>query len=104
MEYNKYTDSFISFLFQPHEVKTNAIYLNSIFWFKKGSVIAEIENSNYFKFEISIWDQISRELGLDYYQVQLNVNVWLEKNYDLGKLTPLPEIFYHRTYDPVFFR
>jgi hypothetical protein len=88
MEYNKAIDQFISYCFEPHEVEINKERHDSIFWVKNDEIIAEIENSKYFWLRYDIWNSISRMFELKYSETQSVIRTWLEKHYNLGKLTP----------------
>ena len=89
MMYNRAIDQFISYCFEPHEVKTNKDYPNSIFWIKNGVVIVQIRNSEYFWLHLDIWDSISRMFELDYNGTQSVIKEWLEQHHNLGELTPI---------------
>jgi hypothetical protein len=87
-QYNKTIDKFISFQFEPHEVKKSSEYPDSIFWIKNGEVIAEINNTKYFWVESQIWNTISSMFSLKHSETQQVIKDWLEENYKLGGLTP----------------
>jgi hypothetical protein len=87
-QYNKTIDKFISFQFEPHEVKKSSEYPDSIFWIKNGEVIAEINNPKYFWVESQIWNTISSMFSLKHSETQQVIKDWLEENYKLGGLTP----------------
>jgi len=87
-QYNRLIDNFITFLIEPHEVKTTTIYRNSMFWVKDGEIIAEIKNPDYFWLHYKIWGDISNQFGLEYNETQLVIKTWLEEHYNLGGLTP----------------
>jgi len=88
MDYNHLIDSFISFLIDPHEIKTHPEFSNSIYWVKNKEVIAEIKISKNFWLYYKIWSEISDQFGLDYNETQLVIKNWLEKNHGLEELTP----------------
>ena len=88
MEYNKAIDQFITYLLEPHEERTLEGYPNSIFWIKGGEVIVEIKKTGYFWLRYTTWIRISQMFGLDYYETQSVIKVWLEEHYNLGVLTP----------------
>jgi len=87
-QYNRLIDNFITFLIEPHEVKTTKKYPNSIFWVKDGQIIAEIENSEYFWLHYKIWNEISIQFEFEFDETQLVIKSWLEQHYNLGELTP----------------
>ena len=89
MEYNKLIDSFITYLIDPHDVKTPQAFPNSIYWVKDGKVISEIENHKYFWLHYKIWGDISDQFGLEYDETQSVIKTWLEQHYGLGGLTPM---------------
>ena len=91
-QYNKAIDMFLTYLFEPHEVKTSPKYPDSIFWVKGGKVIAEIENSEYFWVLRDKWDTFSSFFSLEYEDTQRLIQSWLEEHYKLGGLTPLSQI------------
>ena len=86
--YNRAIDQFISYCFEPHEVKTNKDYPNSIFWVKDGKIIVEIEKQQYFWLHYQIWADISKMFELDYDETQSVIKLWLEQHHNLGELTP----------------
>ena len=88
-QYYRAIDSFISFLLEPHEVRTSSEYPNFLFWFKDGMVIAEIQNSEYFWLHDRIWNVISEQFGFKYAETQSVIKTWLEQHYELGGLTPV---------------
>ena len=88
-QYNRLIDNFITFLIEPHEVKTTKKYPNSIFWVKDGEVIAQIISSEDFWLHYKIWDDISDQFGLEYDETQSVIKTWLEQHYNLGGLTPM---------------
>ena len=88
-QYNKTIDKFITYQFEPHEVKKSPKYPNSIFWIKDGEVIAEInECSDYFWVDYQIWDTISSMFSMEYNEIQRVMKDWLEEHNKLGGLTP----------------
>ena len=88
-QYNKTIDKFITYQFEPHEVKKSPKYPNSIFWVKDGEVIAEInECSDYFWVDYQIWDTISSMFSMEYNETLSVMKDWLEEHYKLGGLTP----------------
>ena len=88
MEYNRSIDSFITFLIDPHVNKATPQIPNSIFWIKDDRFIAEMKDSKSFWIDYKIWDEISKQFDLDYDETQFVIKTWLEKNYELGGLTP----------------
>jgi uncharacterized membrane protein len=86
-QFNRAIDRYISYLLEPHEVKTSKKYPDSIFWVKNGEVIVEIENSEYFWVRYEIWGSISQMFDFD--ETQSVIKVWLEQHYNLWELTPL---------------
>ena len=92
-QYNKTIDKFITYQFEPHEVKKSPKYPDSIFWVKDGEVIAEIDkNSGYFWIDYQIWDTISSMFSMEYNEIQRVMKDWLEEHYKLGGLTPVDAI------------
>ena len=87
-QYNRAIDRFITYLLEPHEERTLEGYPNSIFWIKGGEVIVEIKKTGYFWLRYTTWIRISQMFGLDYYETQSVIKVWLEEHYNLGVLTP----------------
>jgi hypothetical protein len=85
---NKVIDKFITYQFEPHEVKKSSKLPDSIFWVKNGEVIAEIHNPKYFWVEAQIWNTISSMFSLEYSETQQVIKDWLEEHYKLGGLTP----------------
>ena len=94
-QYNRAIDLFITYLLEPHEVRTIKKSPNSIFWVKGGEIIAEIKKSEYFWLDYHIWIRISEMFGLDYEETQSVIKVWLEQHYNLGELTPQPISAWH---------
>ena len=87
-QHNKIIDKFITYQFEPHEVKKSSEYPDSIFWVKDGEVIAEIiEKLEYFLADYQIWDTISSMFSLGDIEVQQVIKDWLEGHYKLGGLT-----------------
>ena len=84
----KIIDKFITYQFEPQEVKKSSEYPDSIFWIKNGEVIAEINNTKYFWVESQIWNTISSMFSLKHSETQQVIKDWLEENYKLGGLTP----------------
>ena len=87
-QYNRVIDQFITYLLEPHEVRTSKKSPNSIFWVKGDRVIVEIQDSIDFWITKDIWYNISKMFSLDREDTQLVVRTWLEQHYDLGNLTP----------------
>ena len=88
-QYNKTIDKFITYQFEPHEVKKSPKYPDSIFWVKDGEVIAEInKRSDYFWVDYQIWDTISSMFSMEYNETLSVMKDWLEEHYKLGGLTP----------------
>ena len=87
-QYNRFIDKFTTYQFEPHEEKTSENYPYSIFWIKKGRVIAEIEKSRYFWVEKNIWDIISDMFSLEHDETKSVIIHWLEKHYNLEGLIP----------------
>ena len=88
-QYNKTIDKFITYQFEPHEVKKSSKLPKSIFWVKDGEVIAEINKiAGYFWVVPQIWNIISSMLSLGYSETQQVIKDWLEEHYKLGGLTP----------------
>ena len=88
-QYSDMIDKFITYQFEPHEVKKSPKYPNSIFWIKDGEVIAEIDkNSGYFWIDYQIWDTISSMFSMEYNEIQRVMKDWLEEHNKLGGLTP----------------
>ena len=87
MVYNSLVDSFITFLLDPHE-EDRSSNPSSIFWTKEGRGVAEIIHSENIWLHPKIWKEISIQFGLDYDETQFVIKTWLEKNYELGELTP----------------
>jgi len=87
-QYNRLIDNFITFLIEPHEVKTDPRYPDSIFWVKDGEVISEITQVNYFLLSDSIWYKITGQFELDYNETKSFIKSWLEEHYGLGGLIP----------------
>ena len=87
---NKVIDKFITYQFEPHEVKKSSDYPDSIFWIKNGEIIAEINNTKYFWVESQIWNTISSMFSLEYSETQQVIKDWMEENYKLERLTPTP--------------
>lgn len=88
-QYNKAIDKYLTYLFEPHEVKISEKYPYSVFWVKDGKVIAEIENSKkFFWVRYSIWDEISSMFSFHYNEIPKVIKPWLKEHYGLGSLTP----------------
>jgi hypothetical protein len=87
-QYNRVIDQFITYLLEPHEVRTSKKSPNSIFWVKGDRVIAEIQDSADFWITKDIWYNISKMFSLDREDTRLVVRTWLEQHYDLGNLAP----------------
>ena len=87
-QYNNAIDKFISYQFEPHEVRASKKYPDSVFWIKNGEVIAEIEKSKNFWVHYQIWPTISNMFLLEYDDTQSVIKYWLEEHYKLGGLTP----------------
>ena len=93
-QHNKIIDKFITYQFEPHEVKKSSEYPDSIFWVKDGEIIAEINNPKYFLVESQIWKVIRNMFSLEYSETQQVIRDWLEEHYKLGGLTPQLETGY----------
>jgi hypothetical protein len=87
-QYNDMIDKFITYQFEPHEVKKSPKHPNSIFWVKNGEVSAELIHMNYFFVERQIWKTISSMFSLELDETQQVIKDWLEEHYKLGGLTP----------------
>ena len=88
-QYNDMIDKFITYLFEPHEVKKSPKHPKSIFWIKDGKVIAEInKRSDNFWVDYQIWNTISSMFSMEYNEIQRVMKDWLEEHYKLGGLTP----------------
>ena len=88
-QHNKIIDKFITYQFEPHEVKKSSKLPDSIFWVKDGEVIVEItEYTNRFLVDYNIWKTISSMFSLGYSETQQVIKDWLEEHYKLGGLTP----------------
>jgi hypothetical protein len=94
---NKVIDKFITYQFEPHEVKKSSEYPDSIFWVKDGEVIVEIEDSDYFWVSPQIWENIRSMFSLKYSETQQVIRDWLEEHYKLGGLTPYDVLSYDQT-------
>ena len=92
-QYNRAIDLFITYLLEPHEVRTIKKSPNSIFWVKGGEIIAEIKKTGYFWLRYTTWNSISEMFGLDRNGTQSVIKMWLEQHYNLGGLTPLDTIW-----------
>ena len=93
-QYSNAIDKFITYQFEPHEVKKSSKYPDSIFWVKDGEVIAEInKNSGYFFIERQIWKTISSMFSMEYNETQRVMKDWLEEHCKLGGLTPAASVF-----------
>ena len=87
-QYNKAIDKYLTFLFEPHEVKTSSDNPYSIFWVKDGNIIVEIEKPKLFWVKSEIWNEISSVFGLQYDEIQSVIKSWLEEHYKLEGLKP----------------
>jgi hypothetical protein len=88
-QYSNAIDKFITYQFEPHEVKRSSKYPNSIFWVKDGEVIAEINKRlSYFWVDYQIWNTISSMFSMEYNETQRVMKDWLEEHYKLGGFTP----------------
>ena len=88
---NNIIDRFITYKLEPHEVKTSEEYGDSIFWVKKGNVIAEIDkHAGYFWVSRAIWKSVSNMFSLERKETQQVIKNWLEEHYELVRLTPEP--------------
>ena len=96
-QYNKTIDKFITYQFEPHEVKKSPKYPDSIFWVKDGEVIVKInERTDDFWVDYQIWEDIKSMISLDYNETQQVIKDWLEEHYKLGGLTPVDASQYVR--------
>ena len=86
--YNNAVDFYVSYLLDPHEVKTNKKQGNSIFWVKDGKIIAEIEESKDFWLRYDICMSISRMFSFNDYETRSVIKIWLKQNHGLAGLTP----------------
>ena len=89
LQYNNSINKFMTYLLEPHEEKRTKIYPNSIFWFKDGEVIAEIEKSKYFWVSPRIWGAIESMLYFHKIETEQVIKHWLEEHYKLGGLKPI---------------
>jgi hypothetical protein len=87
-QYNKTIDKFITYQFEPHEVRQSPKHPNSIFWVKDGEVIAELLHMNYFFVAREIWNTISPMFSLEFDETQKVIKDWLDEHYKLGGLIP----------------
>ena len=88
-QHNKIIDKFITYQFEPHEVKKSSEYPDSIFWVKDGEVIVEIyKRRDDFWVRSEIWKVIRNMFSLEYSETQQVIRDWLEEHYKLGGLTP----------------
>lgn len=86
-QYNKVIDRFITYQFEPHDVKTlKKSDLGSIFWVKDGEVVAEITSSGRFWVRFDIWNFISNMFSLEHDETESVIKKWLEEHYNLGEL------------------
>ena len=91
-QYNRAVDFYISFLFDPHEVKIGIKRPKSIVWTKDGKTIVEIVDSEEFWVDPDIWEDISRMFNLDYFETQSVIKDWLEQHHNFGELTPFRDL------------
>ena len=88
-QHSNVIDKFITYQFEPHEVKKSPKYPDSIFWVKDGEVIVKInERTDDFWVDYQIWEDIKSMISLDYNETQQVIKDWLEEHYKLGGLTP----------------
>ena len=87
-QYNRLIDNFITYLIEPHDVKTHPKFPNSIYWVKDGEVIVEIENSRLFWLHYRIWNQISDQFGFEHNETKSVIKTWLKQHYGFGNLIP----------------
>jgi hypothetical protein len=88
-QHNKIIDKFITYQFEPHEVKKSSKLPDSIFWVKDGEVIVEIyKRRDDFWVRSEIWKVIRNMFSLEYSETQQVIRDWLEEHYKLGGLTP----------------
>ena len=86
---NKVIDKFITYQFEPHEVKKSSKLPDSIFWVKDGEVIVEIyKRRDDFWVRSEIWKVIRNMFSLEYSETQQVIRDWLEEHYKLGGITP----------------
>ena len=92
-QHSNVIDKFITYQFEPHEVKKSPKHPKSIFWIKDGKVIAEInKRSDNFWVDYQIWNTISSMFSMEYNEIQRVMKDWLEEHYKLGGLTPVDAI------------
>jgi len=83
-QYSNVIDKFITYQFEPHEVKKSPKYPNSIFWVKDGEVIVKInERTDDFWVDYQIWEDIENMISLEYNETQQVIKDWLEEHYKL---------------------
>jgi len=82
MKDNRLTNNFISFLLEPHEVKTNIEYPNMLFWSRNDETIAA-HNQKYFWVHGLIWTKISEQFDLNPDETDLSIMNCVEQHYGL---------------------
>jgi hypothetical protein len=89
-QYNKAIDRFLTSQLKPDEVIERLSY-NKIFWIKDGKIVAELGTQKYDNFFISkkVWELTSSIFSLTYDETKDVIQIWLEKHYNLGELTPM---------------
>lgn len=88
-QYNNAIDKFITFKLEPHEERFSKHYPYSIFWVKRGEVIASVDKKlNLFWLYEDIWRSITTMLSLDGIETSHFIKKWLDKHYGMEELSP----------------
>lgn len=88
-QHNKVIDKYITFKLEPHEVKYSEQKPNSIFWFKNGEVIANVDKRrNLFWLKEEIWRSITKLFSLDGIETSHFIKKWLDAHYGAEELSP----------------
>jgi len=80
-QYNRLIDNFLTFLFEPHEVKVIPSEPDGKYWVRGEEILAQIFFEKVFFIDPKIWNKISNQFDLNYKETQNCMNIWLEKNY-----------------------
>jgi hypothetical protein len=87
-QYNKGIEKYLSYLFEPYELKKSDEYPKTVlFWVKDGKVIGEIQKNRIFWVSHKVWDDISKFFDLTFEETKEIIDKWLKTHSEIKGLT-----------------
>lgn len=89
MQYNRAVDGFLTYMFEPHEVKTTSLYPDNEYWLKDGEVVAAI-SPHYFWVPSNVWQLFSKMFSLNTSEEKKRlISQWLLTHYGISDKKPM---------------